>query len=186
MAEQPTVPSHLEDAEEETPSVILSKLMDVMTKRLERLLAEQDERSTKLFNELFDERLQLHRQEVALTDSDVTAADSVVNLTCISAHVKRAKKNVTSAKKSAKQMKKNAKRPKRAKSAKRTKRAKREKRPTSATRAKSAKRAMRTKSAKQAKKSAKRPKSAKCAKCAKLPVVPVELTNEPTTHCLSR
>ncbi len=57
MAEQPTVPSHLEDAEEEAPSVSLSKLMDVMTKRLERLLAEQNERSTKLFNKLFDERL---------------------------------------------------------------------------------------------------------------------------------
>ena len=111
MAEQPTVPSYLEDAEEEAPSVSLSKLMDVMTKRLERLLAEQDERSTKLFNELFDERLQLDRQEVARTVSDVTAADSVVTLTCISVHVKRAK-NVTSAKKSAKQMKKNAKRPK--------------------------------------------------------------------------
>ena len=58
MAEQPTVPSHLEDAEEEAPSVSLSKLMEVMTKRLERLLAEQNERSTKLFNNLFDERLQ--------------------------------------------------------------------------------------------------------------------------------
>ena len=49
MAEQPTVPSYLVDAEEEAPSVSLSKLMDVMTKRLERLLAEQDVRSTKLF-----------------------------------------------------------------------------------------------------------------------------------------
>ena len=66
MAEQPMVPSQLEDmedaedaedvedaeyveyvedaedAEEDAPSVTLSKLMDVMTRRLERLLAEQD------------------------------------------------------------------------------------------------------------------------------------------------
>ena len=144
MAEQPTVPSHMEDAEEEASSVSLSKLMDVMTKRLERLLAEQDVRSTKLFNELFDERLQrLDRQEVALTDSDVIAADSVVTLASISVHVKRAK-NVTRAKKtSAKQVKK---------------------RPKSATRAKSAKRAMRAKSARQVKKSATRAKRPKIAK----------------------
>ena len=112
MAEQPTVPSHLEDAEEGLPLVSLSKLMDVMTKRLERLLAEQDKRSKKVFTEFFDERLQrLDRQEAAVTDSDVTAVDSVVTVTSISVPVKRAK-NATRAKKSAKQVKKSAKRPK--------------------------------------------------------------------------
>ena len=180
MAKQPTVPSHLEDAEEEAPSVSLSKLMDVMTKRLERLLAEQNERSTKLFKKLFDERLQrLDRQEVALTDSDVTGADSVVMVTSISVTVERAK-SATRAKKSAKQVKKSVKRLKRAKRAIRTKSAKQAKksanrveRPKRAMRAKSAKCAKRAKIAKQAKKSAnrvKRPKRAmraKSAKCAK-------------------
>ena len=78
MTEQPTVPPQLEDVGdmedlgsvegvedvgEDAPSVSLSKLMDVMTRRLERLLAEQDERGSKLFDELFDGRC----REVALT-----------------------------------------------------------------------------------------------------------------------
>ena len=55
------VPSHVEDvedAEEETPSVSLNKLMDGMTQRFERLLAEQEERRTVLFAERFDEKLE--------------------------------------------------------------------------------------------------------------------------------
>ena len=53
MAEQPTShPEDVEDAEEEAPSVILNQPMDVMTRRFEGLLAEQDERRTMLFAEL--------------------------------------------------------------------------------------------------------------------------------------
>ena len=62
MAEQPTVPLHpedveLEDIEEEAPSVSLLRLMDVMTKRFEQLLAKQDERRT-----FVDGRLEKIRQ----------------------------------------------------------------------------------------------------------------------------
>ena len=78
----------VEDVGEDAPSVILSKLMDVMTRRLERLLAEQDERGSKLFDELFDGRC----REVALTHSDVTAVDSVDAVKRIPVPVKRRKR----------------------------------------------------------------------------------------------
>ena len=62
MAEQRTVQPHvgdimIEDAEDEAPSVNLDELMDGMTRRFERLLAEQDERRAILFAELLDGKL---------------------------------------------------------------------------------------------------------------------------------
>ena len=165
MAEQPTVQPHVgdigdvEDVEHDAPSVSLSHIMDVMTRRLERLLAQQDERGAKLFDELFDGRC----REVALTDSDVTAADSVDAVKRVPIPVKRRKRAKESASrvKRAKESASRVKRRKRAKeSASRVKRRKRAK--ESASRVKRRKRAKesasRVKRRKRAKESASRVK----------------------------
>ena len=74
MAEQPTVPSHPEEVEnlEEAPPVSLHKLMDVMTRRFERLLAEQDEHRREI-EQTFDSRIgelrEMERHKHAPTDS---------------------------------------------------------------------------------------------------------------------
>ena len=83
-----TVPSHVEDVEDaegEAPSVSLNKLMAGMTRRFERLLAEQEERRTILFAELFDEKLKKFYQTFdskvgELTDRADDLADQTTSL----------------------------------------------------------------------------------------------------------